>query len=515
MAINYSNFDMQNRINRLLGKKQKANTDDEIEQGEAKSNYPKVLNPFANKAIIKNADRIYTSEMNNATKTLFNAATGTPNIYQKTSKVPQLKITEVNNDNISEAEKVQQSSTKKNTDVDANSLGNLDIATELPKLSVSQISNIIKQYFGNSKIMSENDAQGIYEAQNQSGMSALAMLGIGALESGYGTSNIANKTNNIWGYGATNNNPEGNAHRYSQMSEGAKQFASEFMKTYYNGYGAKSINSAGTGSNPKGMGYAYNDDGSISSTWAPEVSSIMSKFYNTAKDSGDFSAMQATYNSDDTSQNTSQNNKVLLTTQPITNNTIDSYKINGLLGYNGLNEKGSKYFTLSPYNISLLRGEIPTETTTAQIPNVVLKKLNDITSNSTSDISDNKYSDINDGNKIVSAAKKYLGVPYVWGGTSPDGFDCSGLAQYVFSQQGKTIPRTSQEQFKNGTAVDKGNLQPGDLVFFIGSDGTETDPGHVGIYIGDGQFIQAPKTGDVVKVSDLSSRSDYVGARRY
>lgn len=73
-------------------------------------------------------------------------------------------------------------------------------------------------------------------------MSALAILGIGALESGWGTSNIAKKTNNIWGYGATNVNPEGNAHRYGQMSQGATQFATEFMKTYYNGYGAKSIN---------------------------------------------------------------------------------------------------------------------------------------------------------------------------------------------------------------------------------------------------------------------------------
>lgn len=114
-------------------------------------------------------------------------------------------------------------------------------------------------------------------------MSALAILGIGALESGWGTSNIAKKTNNIWGYGATNVNPEGNAHRYGQMSQGATQFASEFMKTYYNGYGAKSINSAGTGNNPKGMGYAYTDGGAIDSSWATQVSSIMGQLYNTAK----------------------------------------------------------------------------------------------------------------------------------------------------------------------------------------------------------------------------------------
>lgn len=119
------------------------------------------------------------------------------------------------------------------------------------------------------------------------------------------------------------------------------------------------------------------------------------------------------------------------------------------------------------------------------------------------------------GNKIVDTAKKYLGTPYVWGGASPSGFDCSGLMQYVYAQNGIKIPRVSQDQFKSGSAVKSGNLAPGDLVFFKGYTKDAQNPGHVGMYIGDGKYIQAPKTGDVVKVSSLSDRSDYVGARRY
>lgn len=119
------------------------------------------------------------------------------------------------------------------------------------------------------------------------------------------------------------------------------------------------------------------------------------------------------------------------------------------------------------------------------------------------------------GNALVDTASQYLGTPYVWGGTTPKGFDCSGLVQYVYKQNGVNIPRTSQQQFKSGTPVDANNLQAGDLVFFKGSQGTTTEPGHVGMYIDNGQYIQAPKTGDVVKVSNLADRKDYVGARRY
>ncbi|QXE19398.1 NlpC/P60 family protein [Clostridium sp. 001] len=109
---------------------------------------------------------------------------------------------------------------------------------------------------------------------------------------------------------------------------------------------------------------------------------------------------------------------------------------------------------------------------------------------------------------VVAYASNFLGVPYVWGGTSPSGFDCSGLVQYVYAHFGINLPRTSQEQQTVGTAVSRDELQPGDLVFF-GSPAY-----HVGIYVGGGQFINAPKTGDVVKIASLDNRSDFTGGRR-
>jgi cell wall-associated NlpC family hydrolase len=115
----------------------------------------------------------------------------------------------------------------------------------------------------------------------------------------------------------------------------------------------------------------------------------------------------------------------------------------------------------------------------------------------------------------VSAIRGYLGTPYVWGGESPKGFDCSGLLQYVWGQQGVQIPRTSQEQWQHGQGVNSSQLRPGDAVFFVGSDGTKSAPGHVGMYIGNGKYVEAPHTGDVVKIAKLADAKDYVGARRY
>jgi cell wall-associated NlpC family hydrolase len=110
---------------------------------------------------------------------------------------------------------------------------------------------------------------------------------------------------------------------------------------------------------------------------------------------------------------------------------------------------------------------------------------------------------------VVGIAMRYLGVPYVWGGASPSGFDCSGFTMYVFAQVGISLPHSSYAQYGYGSPVSRSQLQPGDLVFFDGL-------GHVGIYIGGGSFIHAPHTGDVVKISSLSGwyASTFVGGRR-
>lgn len=110
---------------------------------------------------------------------------------------------------------------------------------------------------------------------------------------------------------------------------------------------------------------------------------------------------------------------------------------------------------------------------------------------------------------VVGIAMQYQGVPYVWGGTSPSGFDCSGLVQYVYRQAGYSLPRTAAAQYGAGTPISYSELAPGDLVFF--GYGSIT---HVGIYIGGGSMIHAPFEGTVVTIAPVSGGGSFMGAVR-
>ncbi|KQC09452.1 MAG: hypothetical protein APR62_02360 [Smithella sp. SDB] len=118
---------------------------------------------------------------------------------------------------------------------------------------------------------------------------------------------------------------------------------------------------------------------------------------------------------------------------------------------------------------------------------------------------------------LVKTAKDFLGVPYLWGGTSSDdGFDCSGLTMTVYQLNGLNLPRNSKEQFNTGDTVNKNDLQKGDLVFF--SLKGRNSVSHVGIYIGDGKFIHASSQGRKIKVDSLSSNyfaNQYIGGKTY
>ena len=111
---------------------------------------------------------------------------------------------------------------------------------------------------------------------------------------------------------------------------------------------------------------------------------------------------------------------------------------------------------------------------------------------------------------VVGAALSQLNTPYVWGGAAPGGFDCSGLVMWAFAQVGVSLPHSSYAMYGYGVPVSRDQLEPGDIVFFDGL-------GHVGLYIGGDQFVHAPHTGDVVKISSLDDpwyAANYVGARR-
>jgi cell wall-associated NlpC family hydrolase len=111
----------------------------------------------------------------------------------------------------------------------------------------------------------------------------------------------------------------------------------------------------------------------------------------------------------------------------------------------------------------------------------------------------------------ISFAQQQIGKPYLWGGTGPDAFDCSGLVMMAYQAAGIDIPRTSEDQFSWGPSVPASQVEPGDLVFFAGSDGTTADPGHVGMVIGGGKMIEAYATGFPIRISTYGKSTSAAG----
>jgi len=127
----------------------------------------------------------------------------------------------------------------------------------------------------------------------------------------------------------------------------------------------------------------------------------------------------------------------------------------------------------------------------------------------------NSAGNVSAGQRVVRIAEQFLGLPYVYGGSTPAGFDCSGFTSYVFKQLGYTLNRISADQIHNGIPVSKSELQPGDLLLFKKNGASRIH--HVGIYVGDGLMIHSPQTGDVVKYTSIVNgyyNNCYYAARR-
>ncbi len=128
-----------------------------------------------------------------------------------------------------------------------------------------------------------------------------------------------------------------------------------------------------------------------------------------------------------------------------------------------------------------------------------------------------RYNHTHIRDEIVKTAKRFIGVPYRWGGSSPDvGFDCSGLTMTVYRLNGLNLPRSSRAQYRVGSPISRSKLSQGDLVFFATASGRRVS--HVGIYTGGGKFVHAPKKGKKIRTESLTNsyfRSRYVGARTY
>ena len=172
---------------------------------------------------------------------------------------------------------------------------------------------------------------------------------------------------------------------------------------------------------------------------------------------------------------------------------------------------------LTTNNIKITKADTSAKSTQGVVLKTAEVKVDKVIVSPTEDPKTNTSSNnLSRGNStasnLISYAYKFIGTPYVFGATGPSAFDCSGFTSYVFSHYGKSLPRTSQSQYYSGTHISKNQLIPGDLVFF----NTYTKLGHVGIYIGGGDFIHASSSRGVTisSLSDGYYSSRYAGAVR-
>lgn len=177
-------------------------------------------------------------------------------------------------------------------------------------------------------------------------------------------------------------------------------------------------------------------------------------------------------------------------------------------------QSSSQGFNLWNVLLGLLLGNLLGNNDSSPI-NQVLGITSGSTSAPTTATTDKTSSSTTKADAIITTAKKYLGVPYVFGGETTAGWDCSAFTRQVMKENGITLPRTAAEQYELGQPIDKTNLQKGDMVFF-----TTYKPGasHVGFYMGNGQFIHASSAAGQVTISSLNETyytEHYIGARRY
>ena len=153
---------------------------------------------------------------------------------------------------------------------------------------------------------------------------------------------------------------------------------------------------------------------------------------------------------------------------------------------------------------------VPAKTNTPAAPT---KQVRTQPSRSSSALTPPPSTQTSKASAIIATGKQYIGVKYVYGGTTPSGFDCSGFVQYVFAKNGINLPRVSRDQFQLGTSVSFSNLKAGDLVFFSLAKNGVVD--HVGIYVGNGQFINASSSkGVTIYTLGTYWKSAFVGAKR-